>query len=191
MARPVVILGIFVADATYHATRLPSMGETLLGSTFVTGPGGNGSNQAVAAARAGTEAQFLTRLGRDAIADMAREIWGRAGTFRVVVEDAESDTGSAFIFLEATSGENAIIVCPDAAERITAADVEARWALTAGAGVFVTQLQQPLASARHGLAIARTAGVTTIPNPASAHHWQTTFSFCATTSRRTRSTPRR
>jgi ribokinase len=168
VARPVVILGIFVADATYRAPRLPRMGETLLGNDFALGPGGKGSNQAVAAAMAGADVHFLTRLGRDAFADMAREIWARAGVHPVVVEDAESYTGSAFIFLEAASGENAIIVCPGAAGRICAADVEARRTLIESAGVFVAQLEQPLEAARHGLAIARAAGVTTILNPAPA-----------------------
>jgi ribokinase len=168
MARPIVILGIFVADAAYRAPRLPRMGETLLGSAFALGPGGKGSNQAVAAAMAGGEVQFLTRLGRDAFAGMARDIWAQAGVHPVVVEDAESYTGSAFIFLDAASGDNAIIVCPGAAGRIAVADVEASRALIAGAGVFVTQLEQPVAAALHGLEIARAAGVATVLNPAPA-----------------------
>jgi ribokinase len=51
----VAILGIFVADTAYTASRLPRIGETIIGSGFSVGPGGKGSNQAVAAARAGGE----------------------------------------------------------------------------------------------------------------------------------------
>ena len=51
----VVILGVFVADTTYRAQRQPRMGETILGTGFALGPGGKGSNQAVAAARLGAE----------------------------------------------------------------------------------------------------------------------------------------
>ena len=47
----VAILGIFVADTAYMASRLPAIGETIIGSGFTVGPGGKGSNQAVAAAR--------------------------------------------------------------------------------------------------------------------------------------------
>ena len=47
----VAILGVFVADTAYKAARQPRMGETILGSGFALGPGGKGSNQAVACAR--------------------------------------------------------------------------------------------------------------------------------------------
>ncbi len=49
--KPIVILGVFVADTAYRAARQPRMGETVLGSSFKLGPGGKGSNQAVAAGR--------------------------------------------------------------------------------------------------------------------------------------------
>ena len=50
--KPIVILGIFNADTSYRAERLPKIGETILGQHFALGPGGKGSNQAVAAAKA-------------------------------------------------------------------------------------------------------------------------------------------
>jgi ribokinase len=166
--KPVVILGIFVADTAYRAERQPRMGETILGTAFALGPGGKGSNQAVAAAMAGGEVHFLTRLGRDAFADIARATWARAGVHPVVTEDADSYTGAAYIFLEAATGNNAIIVAPGAAARIVPEDVEAARSLIEGAGVFVTQLEQPIPAALHALQIARAAGVTTILNPAPA-----------------------
>ena len=49
----IVVLGSFVADVAFRAARLPAWGETLMGSGFALGPGGKGSNQAAAAARAG------------------------------------------------------------------------------------------------------------------------------------------
>ena len=67
MAKKIVVLGSFVADAAFRAARLPGWGETLMGSGFALGPGGKGSNQAVAAARAGAEVQMLSRLGEDAL----------------------------------------------------------------------------------------------------------------------------
>ncbi|MDM7933515.1 ribokinase [Tabrizicola sp.] len=166
--KPIVILGIFVADTAYRADRQPKMGETILGTSFVLGPGGKGSNQSVAAAMAGGEVHFITRLGRDAFADIARATWARAGVVPEVTEDAESYTGAAYIFIENATGNNAIIVAPGAAGRVSVADVEARRALIEGAAVFVTQLEQPIPAARHALEIARAAGVLTILNPAPA-----------------------
>jgi len=170
--KPIVILGIFVADTAYRAERQPKIGETIMGMSFVLGPGGKGSNQAVAAAMArsqsGGQVHFITRLGRDAFADIARATWGRAGVIPEVTEDADSYTGAAYIFIENATGNNAIIVAPGAAGRVSVADVEARRALIEGAAVFVTQLEQPIPAARHALEIARAAGVRTILNPAPA-----------------------
>lgn len=166
--KPIVILGIFVADTAYRADRMPKMGETILGRSFALGPGGKGSNQSVAAAMAGGQTHIITRLGKDDFAQIARSTWARAGVRPEVTEDADSYTGAAFIFLEEATGNNAIIVAPGAAARITAADLDARADLIRGAAIFVTQLEQPIPAARRGLEIARAAGVTTILNPAPA-----------------------
>lgn len=168
MARPVVILGVFVADTAYRATRMPKLGETVLGRSFVLGPGGKGSNQAVAAARAGADVHFLSRLGTDDFAALARATWAEAGVKPVITDDPESYTGAAFIFIEDASGNNAIIISPGAAARISPADMEANAGLIRSAGVFVTQLEQPLDAAMRALQIAREGGVTTILNPAPA-----------------------
>jgi ribokinase len=166
--KPIVILGIFVADTAYRADRQPKMGETILGNSFVLGPGGKGSNQSVAAAMAGGKTHFITRLGKDAFAEIARATWAKAGVHPEVTEDADSYTGAAYVFIENGTGNNAIIVAPGAASRVSIADVEARRVLIEGAAVFVTQLEQPIPAARLALAIARAAGVRTILNPAPA-----------------------
>jgi ribokinase len=166
--KPIVNLGVFVADTAYRADRQPKMGETILGRKFVLGPGGKGSNQSVATARAGGDAHFLTRLGIDDFAKLARDTWARAGVTPHVIDDPDSYTGAAYIFIEEATGNNAIIIAPGAAGRISVADVEAHAGLIAGAGVFVTQLEQPIPAARRALEIARAAGVATILNPAPA-----------------------
>lgn len=164
----IVILGIFVADTAYRADRQPKMGETILGTSFALGPGGKGSNQSVAAAMAGGDVTFISRLGKDAFADIARATWAKAGVKSAITEDAESYTGAAYIFLENATGNNAIIVAAGAAGRISVEDVEANRALIEGAKVFITQLEQPIPAARRALEIARAAGVRTILNPAPA-----------------------
>ena len=166
--KPVVILGVFVADTAYRAARAPRMGETILGTDFKLGPGGKGSNQAVAAGRLGADVTFITRLGRDPFAEMARTTWMEAGVKSAVIETPQSYTGAAYIFVEETTGNNAIIVCPGAATLISSADIDANAALIGSAGVFVTQLEQPIDAAVRALEIARAAGVTTILNPAPA-----------------------
>jgi ribokinase len=168
MAYDIVILGAFMADTAHRAERMPRMGETIEGKSFMLGPGGKGSNQAVAAARAGANVAFLTKLGQDAFADMALKLWAEAGVASLALQTAEHPTGSAFIFLDDATGDNAIIISPGSAGTISPDDVEARAAEIAQAKVFVTQLEQPLAAAERALAIARAGGAMTILNPAPA-----------------------
>ncbi|PRY94969.1 6-phosphofructokinase [Hasllibacter halocynthiae] len=163
----IVILGVFVADAAYRAGRLPRMGETILGSGFALGPGGKGSNQAVACGRAGARVAMLARIGRDTFGDMAEETWRAAGV-AFAGDRVDEPTGSAMIFVDEASGDNAIVIVPGAAAGIGPADVEARRDLIGGAKVFVTQLEQPVGAATAGLRIAREAGVVTLLNPAPA-----------------------
>lgn len=168
MAHEIVILGIFVADTAYRADRQPKMGETILGHSFALGPGGKGSNQAVAAARAGGEVVFVSKLGEDDFADMAMATWQSAGVTPEVARDATSYTGAAYIFIEEATGNNAIIVSPGAAATISVSDVEAQAELIRSARVFVTQLEQPIDAAERALEIARQGGAITVLNPAPA-----------------------
>lgn len=164
----VAILGVFVADAAYRAVRQPVMGETILGSSFALGPGGKGSNQAVAAARCHAQVAFISRLGQDAFAQMALDMYAEEGIDPHIDQVEDSYTGSAYIFIDDNTGDNAIIVCPGAALTITPACIDRARTVIENADVFVTQLEQPLDAASHALGIARNAGVATILNTAPA-----------------------
>lgn len=166
--RGVAILGVFVADLAFRAAHLPAMGETIFGSGFKLGPGGKGSNQSVAAARVGAEVTFISKLGADDFARIARETWAKEGIAAKVAEVADQPTGAAFIFVDERSGDNAIIVVAGAADTIAPADVDAAANAIRNAAVFVTQLEQPADAAQRGLEIARAAGAITILNPAPA-----------------------
>ncbi len=168
MTGNIVILGVFVADTAYRADRMPKMGETIMGNSFALGPGGKGSNQAVAAARAGGAVHMITKLGRDPFADMALETWREAGVTPQVVQEDEGYTGAAYIFIEESTGDNAIIISPGVAATISEPFVEAQADLIGGAAVFLTQLEQPMPAAMRALQIAREGGARTILNPAPA-----------------------
>jgi ribokinase len=164
----VAILGIFVADLAFRAGRMPGIGETITGSGLKLGPGGKGSNQSVAAARAGAAVTFISSIGKDDFGRIALATWEAEGIAAQVAESTDEPTGAAFIYVNEKNGENAIIVVPGAAAGIGTADVEAAADAIRNAAVFVTQLEQPVAAAKRGLEIARMAGVTTIFNPAPA-----------------------
>ncbi len=169
MTGKIVILGVFVADTAFRADRAPRMGETIIGNSFALGPGGKGSNQAVAAAKLGADVTFLSKLGRDPFADLALKTWADAGVTPSVTQSDDAATGAAYIFIEESTGDNAIIICPGVAATIAVSDVEANADLIASSAAFMTQLEQPLDAAVRGLEIAREAGALTILNPAPAN----------------------
>jgi len=168
MREGVAILGVFVADTAYQASHLPKVGETILGTGFAIGPGGKGSNQAVAAAKAGARTCFISKIGRDSFADIALKTYEVAGVTPVIEQMDGVPTGAAFIYVNNITGENAIIIVPGAAGTISISDVEKARSTIERAAVFVTQLEQSADAAEFGLNIARAAGVITVFNPAPA-----------------------
>jgi len=168
MPNTVLILGSFVADTAFRTPRLPAWGETLMGTTFTLGPGGKGSNQAVAAARAGAPVQILSKLGDDAFGQMARDLWASDHIDASLVTTSTTPTGAAAILIDEARGENAIIVVPGACFTLTPDEVTAAAPAIQSAAIFLTQLELPLDTVHRGLTLARQANVPTILNPAPA-----------------------
>lgn len=162
----IVVLGSYNTDLVTFSPRIPQPGETILGSGFKTGPGGKGSNQAVAAARVGAAVTFVGRIGRDMFGEMALKVWQEAGIATdYVIQDSEAPTGVATIIVD-DHGENIIVVASGANWRISPADVERAEPAIAASRVFLTQLETPPDAVRRGLQIARQHGAITILNPA-------------------------
>jgi ribokinase len=162
----VVVMGSYVADVAFRTERLPAWGETHMGVEFKLGPGGKGSNQAVAAARAGAKVSFISKLGRDAFGDLARKTYREEGIDTKHLLETDSATGAAAIIIDAVKGENAIIVVPGACFELTPQEVQQAQELISGALIFVTQLELSLPTVEYGLKLAHSFGVPTILNPA-------------------------
>ncbi|MBW4436960.1 MAG: ribokinase [Pleurocapsa minor GSE-CHR-MK-17-07R] len=169
MTAKIVVVGSFNMDLTSYMERLPRLGETIHGRHFQTGPGGKGSNQAIAAARLNADVTFVGRIGTDIFGDSAVAQWGKDGiNTRYVLRDAEVPTGVAPIWVEDSTGRNAIVIASGANLKLTPEDVEASAEAVARADVLVTQLEISLDSAAYALKLAKQSGVRTILNPAPA-----------------------
>jgi ribokinase len=162
MKPQVVVVGSFVQDLTWNCTDFPKVGETIVG-TFSTGPGGKGSNQAVAAGRAGAPTRFIGAVGRDTFAGGAKAFYQAEKIAACWIEKPGHATGTAAI-LVSESGQNEIVVALGANARLARTDLDPK--LFAGAQVVVTQLESSLAAATHALKTARAVGATAVLNPA-------------------------
>ncbi len=164
--RWVTVMGSYVTDLAFRTDRLPAWGETYMGSSFLMGPGGKGSNQAVAAARAGAQVSFISKLGRDLFGDMARKTYRDEGIDTTHLLETDSPTGAASIVIHANSGENSIVVIPGACLELTPEEVAQARERIALSAVFLTQLELALPTVGFGLELAHSLGVPTILNPA-------------------------
>jgi ribokinase len=166
----IVVVGSFNADLVSYMARMPRPGETVPGRKFVTGPGGKGSNQAVAAARLGAEVTFVGRIGQDVFAPLALDLWQREGiNTDYVVQDPGHATGVAPIFVD-DAGENSIVVVLGANLAVSRGDVDAAADAIAQADVLLTQLEIDYDTVAYALKFAKERGVKTILNPAPAGH---------------------
>ena len=163
------ILGIYVADLAFFGKSIPIPGETLIGDNYVIGPGGKGSNQAVAAAKAGAKTYFISKIGNDQFGSMATKIYDEAGVdYSKVIISSEHATGAAGILVDQQSGKNAINVVPGAAGALTNQDIDQASDIIKNSQVFLTQLEAPKAVVFYSLKMAHDNDVITILNPAPA-----------------------
>ena len=163
------VLGIFVADLVFFGEKIPVEGETILGKNFVIGPGGKGSNQAVAAAKAGAKTFFISKIGNDQFGTMATEIYNNSGVdYSNVIISKDHSTGAAGILVNEVTGANAINVFPGAAGAITKEDIDKAEEAIKNSSIFLTQLEAPKDVVTYALKKANKLNVKTILNPAPA-----------------------
>jgi ribokinase len=159
----VVVAGSINMDVVALADRHPKRGETVAGREIGYFPGGKGANQAVAAARLGAATMLIGRVGRDAFGRELRAYLAAQGVDLAFVQDTpEAHSGTALITL--ADAENTIVVVPGANGLVRPADVAAV-RLEKG-DVAVSQFEIPLPAISAFFERARSAGVTTMLNPA-------------------------
>lgn len=154
-------------DLVVHTPRVPKLGETIIGSDFMTAPGGKGANQACAAARLGGEVRMLARVGADAFGTQLREHLSESG---VIVDDvvsiADSPSGIAMIVVH--EGDNFIVIDPGANHRLTPDDVRSFGPRIADSDVVLVQLEIPLDVVAEVVRVAGESGTPVLLNPAPA-----------------------
>ena len=163
----ITVVGSYAAGLTMKVHRLPSTGETLLGTGYRVDYGGKGSNQAVGCARLGAKVSFVAKIGKDAFGEMALKLYSDEGIDAShVKQTAAAPTGVGFIIVEAATGHNCITIDPGANELLTAADISQCEDVLNSSAVMLTQLEIPVEAAEAALVRGRVRGAVTILNPA-------------------------
>jgi len=162
----VLVVGSFVQDLIFRTRLFPQPGQTVEGQ-FLTGPGGKGSNQAVASASCGMKTHFIGAVGKDLYGEAAKAFHRERGIHSRWKEVPDQASGSASIVVN-EQAENQIVVALGANLSLLPRDAIDNW--PEDAAVLVTQQEIPHAT---NLALLKEAGkrsVFRIHNPAPLGH---------------------
>jgi ribokinase len=162
----VCVVGSVNIDLSLAVVALPRPGETVLASSLTYAPGGKGGNQAVAAARAGADVQFVGAIGDDAAAGQLRAhlLANRVGLVGTV--EMPGPSGTAIVVVDGNA-ENTIVVAPGANGCLTLTDANVRRVI-ADCDVLLTQLEIPMETALAAAQQARSAGAVVVVNASPA-----------------------
>jgi ribokinase len=121
---------------------MPVPGETVKGFSFKMGPGGKGSNQAVAAHRAGCDVTFATKVGNDVFGKVALDLYKQENmNTDYIFIDNEKETGTALIMVDEKTGQNQILIVSGACGNITGKEIEKTEKLIEESDIILLQLE--------------------------------------------------
>lgn len=164
---PIAVIGSNMVDLISYIHRMPAEGETVEAPEFRMGCGGKGANQAVAAARLGSEVVMVSRVGNDVFADTTLANFESNGIRTDHVLRTEATSGVAPIFVDPDS-HNSIIIVKGANAHLTPRDVEAARVDIARCGLIVLQLEIPLETVYAAIDLGEELGIPVLLNPAPA-----------------------
>lgn len=164
----VICLASWNADLVSRVARPIARGETLMAHSFSIGPGGKGSNAAIACARQGAQVAVIARIGHDDFGRMALDLWAREGIDAERVEVVIGEPSGVAQILVYDDGDNSIAVAPGAGAGLGARHADAAAAALGCARVVMASCEVPIDATIAAFAHARRGGAVTLLNPAPA-----------------------
>lgn len=179
----ILVVGSFVMDLVASADRAPELGETVIGTTFRTAPGGKGANQAVQAARLGASVSMVGCVGDDSFGTTMLQALNDSGVDTSGVKiSKEHPTGVGHIEIQtAASGvQNRIIVVPGANYDLHPSDLDWLKGEIKEYDLVIMQLELKMETTEYMARLAHDAGVPVMLNPAPAAPLSEALLSCVT-----------
>ena len=164
----IFVIGSYVEALTIRVPRLPALGESLVGHGLDMGPGGKGTNQAIAAARLGADVRLLACVGDDVFGERATRLYADEGLDTEHIHRIPGATSGVGFVNVLPSGENWITVDMGANLRLTPRHVADCAALIADCDTLMTQFEAPTETVAAALSLGKELGALTLLNPAPA-----------------------
>ena len=162
----ITVIGSINMDLVVQMDVFPQKGETVLGSLFTTVPGGKGANQAVAAARLGSQVKMLGAVGTDGFGTELRANLNEENIDTSLVINTNGATGIANILLH--ESDNRIIVVPGANSKVTPEEIATAKTVIGNSQLVVMQLEIPVDTIEYSLKLCKELQVPVLFNPAPA-----------------------
>jgi len=143
----ILVVGSLVMDLIVSTNKFPNAGETVLGNSFRTAPGGKGANQAVQAARLGADVTMVGKIGQDAFGKSLIDSCNKSGIhteFIAVDTDISSAVGNVQLEVGENETRNRIIVVSGANMAITPDDVAFLKDTVSRYDLVILQLEIPM-----------------------------------------------
>ncbi|HJU08802.1 MAG TPA: ribokinase [Rhodanobacteraceae bacterium] len=164
----VIVVGSYNRDHVWRVDRFPKEGETRLGRTFSTDPGGKGFNQAIACHRQGAQTLFVGAIGNDELGARAQQD-ARDESLPCRWQTLEDHpTASTAVWVD-DEGNNCIVVNPGANAHLDSAFIRAQRDAFANAKLLLVQLETGLEAIEAAMNLARDRGLFRALNPAPVH----------------------
>jgi ribokinase len=165
----IAVVGSINADVTAFGSPLPRPGETVIGNDFSLVLGGKGANQAIAAVRAGAPTYMIGAVGDDQFGDLTLTALAAESVDTTAVRITPGATGIAHIRVDALTGQNNIMIIPNANYRLTPDDVESSLTeLRDRVSVVLVQLEVSLSVVQRVAEVCHTCDLRLILDPAPA-----------------------
>lgn len=169
MAGKIVVFGSLNFDITGRADVTPKPAETLMGTSYTLGPGGKGSNQAVAAHRAGADVTMVTKIGKDLFGGFAQDFYKSEGLRSdYLIVDETKQTGVAIIMVSEITGQNQVLVISSACLGFTDEDLLRAKPALESSDILLMQHEVNLDANWKAVDIAKQSGAKVVLNPAPA-----------------------
>ncbi len=162
----IVVAGSSNTDMVVKVPHIPAPGETIMGTDFLTIPGGKGANQAVAAARAGSDVTFIACVSDDAFGIQSIENYKLDGIDTSCIKVQPGTHSGIALINVAADGENSISVAPGANSYLLPEDIGRFADAFKDAKLVLTQLEIPMETVEAVAEAAWSQGIPFILNPA-------------------------
>lgn len=163
--KKIFVLGSLNMDIVISSPYMPINGETIMGTNYMTNPGGKGANQAVACGKMNNKVYFSGCIGDDSFGQELQDNLDKYGVDTTCIRKVKNtSTGTAIIII--VDHDNRIILAPNANMLVNEHDVDNLLRKANVGDIFMSQLEVPIQVVGYGLQKAKEKGMVTILNPA-------------------------